>query len=177
MASEEATYLLGGIFNWTVEKNIAIRSAMQTNAQWEIWLQVEMALFLKEKYGDVIREANYDDSRKSLDIIVQYKKQAIAIELKTESLKTGLVSGQPMFKALMSDMGKLQENKLSELVREMECNRLTLIVIGIGHASKYQKDSQKVLEQGMNIEELNTGESFAVKVLDEFGVYGFVDET
>lgn len=168
MASKEATKLIGGILNWTVSYKTRILAAMNTNAQWEIWLQVEMSIYLKGSGNIVIREQRYDDSRKSLDILAKMGSRAFAIELKAESLQTGRVSGATMYQALSLDKKKLEENGLLKKVKDMNCTELSLIVIGIGQASKYQKIALKVMQQGT---------PFAANIHNEFGVYGFLMET
>lgn len=64
MASKEATRFIGNLLNWIVKIRPKIVAAMSAKAQWEIWLQVEMALFLNknmekklfEKWGTIIAE-------------------------------------------------------------------------------------------------------------------------
>ena len=149
-------FVFGSILNWAQEQKIKIKAAISTGAQWEIWLQVELALFLSNlsssSSGQVIREQKYDDSRKSLDILYKDQKNswAMAIELKAQSPKTGLTSGTSMAQALLSDVKKLQELKVTQAIQGY--NSFASMALGIGITEEktkiYEAAKQNKLKVG-----------------------------
>lgn len=157
----EAVKLAGEILNWTAKESERIKRAMGTGAQWEIWLQVELALGLKATASLVVREEKYDSSAKSVDLMCQVVNRAFAIELKTESTKTGLVSNMTMLKALKSDKAKLLGNPLAQKVNQMGCTSLSALAIGIGSTSKFRATALGILD----------AESMVANIQDDFGVY------
>lgn len=160
--SKEAVMFVGTVNNWAVNQSERVILAMNTSAQWEVWLQVELAVFLKQQCGAaVLREVKYDGSQQSVDLVVRMNDRAIAVELKTESLKTGNVSGTTMVKALLSDMEKLASNELLKQFATLGCTKWSSIVIGIGHGSKYVGTAKKILN-------VNTT---GVKWKEDFGIY------
>ncbi|MBD9504313.1 hypothetical protein M2D07_030695 [Pseudomonas sp. BGr12] len=169
MPSNEAITFCGELMNWAASSTISerIKSAMDTNAQWEIWLQVELAIYLKSKSGLVVREQNYDASRKSLDILCKLNTRGYAIELKAESLKTGLTSGMTMVQALLSDKSKLEENPLVKTLISFGCNSLTSLVIGIGSISNHRQTALEILSET---------QAFILSFKDDFGLYILIME-
>lgn len=134
---------------------------METSAQWEVWLQVELAVFFKTIGAAVVREVKYDGSQQSVDLVVKVNDRAIAIELKTESLKTGKVSGTTMVSALQSDMQKLQNNQLLNQYMQLGCRKWSSVVIGIGQVAKYVATASQIMN----------AKSTSLKFRDDFGLY------
>ena len=169
MPSNEAMNFCGELMNWVTSSPIPerIKSAMDTNAQWEIWLQVELAIYLKSKSGLVVREQRYDSSKKSLDILCKLNTRGYAIELKTESLKTNLTSGMTMVQALLSDKSKLEKHPLIKTLASIGCNSLTSLVIGIGSTSDHRQTALEIMEET---------KAFVVKFKDDFGLYILIME-
>lgn len=161
MTTMEAKRVAGGIANWAVSERTRIAAAMSTGAQWEIWLQVELALYLRTVSGLVLREQRYDGSKKSVDIWSVEGTRAYAFELKTESTMTGLVSGVTMLKAIKGDQLKLTENPLATKVRNSGCTALSAFAIGIGSISKFRATAHALLDAN----------TMAVAVDGDFGLF------
>lgn len=164
---------IGWLNNYLVGHQARIVQAMRTEAQWEVWLQVEMAVALNS-IGIAVREQKYDDSRKSLDILFverssQQTNQLFVIELKAESLKTNLVSGRSMFSALLSDLDKMQSLQVNNLKNKYSCSALTYIACGIGSPSKYEAIARKMYRQLPNA-------TATINVAGQYGMYYFVVE-
>ena len=140
---------------------------MKTQAQWEIWLQVEIAIHLKSITELTIREQQYDNSQMSLDILATINETAFAIELKTESLRTGRVSGMTMENALLADKKKLLTQSITQKAVSLNCKQLSTIVFGIGDISKYESTASKMLKS-------NSNNFSSVKVDGQFGVYAML---
>jgi len=163
--STDVTQFIGCINNWAVNQSTPITLAMNTSAQWEVWLQVELAVFLKTNLGaTVVREVKYDGSQQSVDLVVKVNDRAIAVELKTESLKTGNVSGTTMVNALRSDTQKLKDNQLLVQYMQLGCKKWSSVVIGIGQVAKYAATASKIIGAATS----------CLKFSEDFGLYSSV---
>lgn len=96
-----------------------ITTAISTGAQWEIWMQVELSILLKNAGMQVAREVPYPRPYDSmvLDILTQDKQGArYAIELKAESAtNAGFAAGQAIMTALQADAAKIKNYEVASL--------------------------------------------------------------
>lgn len=105
----DAMNFVYGLLN-TVDEVARIKDAITTGAQWEVWMQTELALLSRQAGHSAVREVPYGDGR-SLDILVQYDaSHHIAIELKCESATN---AGQPPMSAITDDWTKVQDYPLT----------------------------------------------------------------
>lgn len=81
-----------------------IIDAISTGAAWEIWMQVELILMLRQNQMQVARELKYPDSNNYLDARVADSQGAYAIELKVESATN---SGSAILNAILADKVKI----------------------------------------------------------------------
>lgn len=96
-----------------------ITTAITTGAQWEVWMQVELAILLKNASMQVAREVPYPRPYDSmiLDVLAQDSLGArSAIELKAESAtNAGFAGGQPIMTALQADAAKVKNYAVESL--------------------------------------------------------------
>lgn len=169
MVSKESRELIGSILNWTITHRSKIIEEMNSNSQWEIWLQSEISMLINRNYKAIIREQNYNKSKRKLDILANLNNIAFAIELKLELPKISKTSDITMIESLMVDKSKLKEYPLHKKLIDIQCNNLSLLLINIGNISKYEKIISEVLDD-------NISQSFAVEFHKNFGIYGLLKE-
>ncbi len=108
--------------------------AVTTGADWEIWLQVEIALALEEKGITVTREVKYPSNFNwQLDFLVGVGLDLCAIELKVQS---ALGRALELWSGIDSDLTKLDNFNL----QNMKINKWA---VGVAH----NKEGQEALEQ------------------------------
>jgi len=93
--------------NWILSQEPRITQAISTGAAWEIWMQVELNLLLRQVGGlQVVRETPYPDpfGAMKLDIGVQDNSGKYAIELKIESANN---AGAAVLISIQQDILKL----------------------------------------------------------------------
>ncbi len=74
------------IINLILKKHQQISDAISTGAAWEIWMQVELILLLREHGFQGAREVDYpNDHNKHLDLLIKKDNVRYAVELKVES--------------------------------------------------------------------------------------------
>lgn len=85
-----------------------IKTAIETGAAWEIWMQVELAVLLRGVNMQVTREVPYPppNNNQRLDTLAQDVAGCYAIELKVESATTGGNAGT-MLKSIQNDIFKV----------------------------------------------------------------------
>lgn len=166
----DSTHFVGMLANWLCSNNMRIAAAMNTRAAWEIWLQVEMAIYINQLCGNAVREQHYDNSRKSVDILCKYGNTAIALELKAQSLQTYMVSGGSMIDALRSDVDKLNHLSLINSAKAMNCSKIAPLVLGIGIPDTYNNIAQQLFYSPF----FNHSNLVSMRVMDAFAVYGYL---
>jgi hypothetical protein len=94
----------GDIVELVLSKSDRIQNAIQSGAGWEIWLQIELAGWLRQHGCQVAREAPYGDGQ-DLDILASKNGIAVAIEIKVEGAATAVAGFIP---AVRTDVQKIQ---------------------------------------------------------------------
>ena len=99
--------------------------AITTGAAWEIWMQVELAILMRQNNIQAARETPYPPPNQAslLDLLAQDDTGIYAIEMKVESANN---AGTALMTAINSDRAKLA-NYLP--------NPGTRWVVGIGYSS------------------------------------------
>jgi len=95
-----------GLSNVILQDSWRISEAIATGAAWEIWMQVELVLLLRQAGIQAAREVAYPvpNQNLSLDVIAQDKQGRYAIELKVESANN---AGAAVLSAARQDMVKV----------------------------------------------------------------------
>jgi len=93
-----------GIGDLVLSKSARIQGAIGNGAGWEIWLQIELASWLRNRGCQVARETPYGDGQ-SLDILATKDGTTVAIEIKVESATNAVVGFIP---AVRADVQKIQ---------------------------------------------------------------------
>jgi hypothetical protein len=92
--------------NLLVADTTRIVDAITTGAAWEIWMQVELIIILRQNGKQAAREVQYGDaSNLYLDALVRDQNEAYAIELKVESANN---SGIALLTAMQADIAKIK---------------------------------------------------------------------
>ncbi|MEM9102295.1 MAG: hypothetical protein AAGB12_08220 [Pseudomonadota bacterium] len=100
--------VIDDIFHYFDANHAKIYHVMSmTQAQWEIWLQVELHLHLLTIYPSACREVNGYSSQGPIDFDVNHGGNHWLIELKTQSHGTGGFAGSDAYQANASDINKL----------------------------------------------------------------------
>lgn len=81
-----------------------IAAAISTGAAWEIWMQVELILMLRQNQLQAAREVPYPGTNNYLDAMAADSQGSYAIELKVESATN---SGRALFNAVLADRTKI----------------------------------------------------------------------
>src|SRR5262245_16533935 len=96
-----------------------IVSAISVGAAWEVWMQVELAILLRNDGKQVAREVPYPRPFDSLmlDLLAQDSGgDRYAIELKCESAtNAGTAAGRPLMTALQQDAAKIRNYDVESL--------------------------------------------------------------
>ncbi|UZJ58040.1 hypothetical protein OKW98_15600 [Pseudomonas sp. KU26590] len=101
--------------------------AIQTGAQWELWMQVEMYIMLFGMPGvTVAREVPYGATRMTLDFLATDQHGRYAIELKVESATN---AGASVMTQAMSDVQKIAQYVAPDALH------LSRYVIAIGYSA------------------------------------------
>ncbi len=91
-----------------------IVGAIESGAQWEIWLQVELMAALRNRYGINGREWTLPGTSESVDLAFTYKGRYYFVEIKVESAhNAGQFAGKTCEKAVEADLEKLGRISLS----------------------------------------------------------------
>jgi len=105
MAAAPVFNLTGGdIVDLVFSKSARIQEVIQHGAGWEIWLQIELAGWLRQHGCHTAREAPYGDGQ-SLDILASKNGTVVAIEIKVEGASTAVAGFIPSVRA---DVRKIQ---------------------------------------------------------------------
>jgi hypothetical protein len=92
-----------------LEMELKIQSVIETGAQWEIWLQAELAIALREKYHVMGRELPVFGTRETVDIGFTLNNVVHAIELKVEGATTSnKFAGVSLGAGVGADIEKLE---------------------------------------------------------------------
>jgi hypothetical protein len=73
------------IINLILRDAPRISGAIETGAAWEIWMQVELLLLLRQAGVHTARELPYPNNKQKLDFLATDGQGSYAIELKVES--------------------------------------------------------------------------------------------
>lgn len=138
------------VTNLILQKHEKISEAITTGAAWEIWMQVELYLWLKQLTGiQVSREIRYSsESNQRFDILVATVDNHYTIELKVQSATNATLQYLSNFS---NDINKIEEsNKAGKKW-----------VIGIAYSAEVHK---------INMEIAKAHDCYHYKNIDYFGV-------
>lgn len=112
MTSEELLNLILG-------DSARIAAAIETGAQWEVWMQVELAVLLSNAGLQVTREVHYPAPLNllTLDILASDAEgHSYAIEMKAETgSQAGQAGRKPIMTVLESDVAKIKSFSIGSL--------------------------------------------------------------
>lgn len=117
-----------------------IEAAITTGAQWEIWMQTELAVLFRQAGFQATREVAYGNNN-YLDLLVQLTpNQHLAIELKCESATN---AGEPPLRKITDDWQKIRNYP----VTPTSIVTVIRLVIFIGYSATKRQQMHKLAAQ------------------------------
>jgi hypothetical protein len=129
--------------NFFINRSPAIREAISTGAGWEVWLQVDFILAVRQDLQgySAAREVPYPYSSKKLDLLIGNNEVRNPIEIKVESANKSAPFGY-----------RLQQDvlKIKGFFIESDNFPLSRMVVGIGYSPAAKGAMQNYADQHPN---------------------------